>query len=507
MNDPLASAHEIIQSARSLYAGNSAVLNELDTLERRLGEPLRVALVGSVKAGKSTLLNGLLGERIAPTDSRECTRIITWYNYGTAPAVRGFLRNGDSTVLPARRQADRLELDLQGFTAEEFDSISVTWPAPGIQNITLIDTPGTVSISKEVSQETSKFLLPEQGAAGADAVVYLLRSLHDSDIRYMRALDERTRHGSATIGSIAVLSRADELGSGKLSAMLSINDAVDRLRDHPDLLNMCETIVPVAGLMGMGATTLRQADFSTLKSLAMRAPDETQHLLVSAEHFIAAKESWLPAERTRIDLVDRFGMYGIRIAFAMLRGGIDDASALADEMLRRSGLDELRRVIDVHFVQRQAELKAHSIVFAVHKLLRLTPVPGSAELRVTADGHMAQAHTYTEMQLVGRIAGGQLELADEQVLELERILGGRGAEPVTRLGLDSDTGTGTSGANGSDLDVESEVLPVAIEHLERWRTLSRNPLLNRDTHLACKVAERSCEMIIARLGSDSPQPA
>ena len=48
-------------------------------MTQRLDEPLRVAIAGRVKAGKSTLLNALVGERLAATDAGECTRIVTWY--------------------------------------------------------------------------------------------------------------------------------------------------------------------------------------------------------------------------------------------------------------------------------------------------------------------------------------------------------------------------------------------------------------------------------------------
>src|SRR5690606_24487506 len=153
-------------------------------------------------------------------------------------------------TLPAKRQRDRLELDLGGLSSEDFERIDVTWPVPGIGRITLIDTPGIASASHDVSRQTDRFLLPDEGATGADAVIYLLRSLHESDVQYMRALTERTRHGAATIGSIAVLSRADELASGRLSAMVSINESAERLRNSPELEGVCETVVPVAGLVG-----------------------------------------------------------------------------------------------------------------------------------------------------------------------------------------------------------------------------------------------------------------
>jgi predicted GTPase len=50
----------------------------------RLSEPLRVAIAGRLKAGKSTLVNALIGRRVAPTAVGECTRVVTRFRYGTA---------------------------------------------------------------------------------------------------------------------------------------------------------------------------------------------------------------------------------------------------------------------------------------------------------------------------------------------------------------------------------------------------------------------------------------
>ena len=59
----------------------------------------------------------------------------------------------------------------------------------------------------------------------ADAIVYLLRSLHASDVEFLRSLNERPGAETA-MGAVAVLSRADELGAGRLNAMADVGKGV-----------------------------------------------------------------------------------------------------------------------------------------------------------------------------------------------------------------------------------------------------------------------------------------
>ncbi len=64
------------------YRQRPDVHNELERIGCRLNQPIRIALAGTLKAGKSTLVNALVGENIAPTDATEATRIVTWFRHG-----------------------------------------------------------------------------------------------------------------------------------------------------------------------------------------------------------------------------------------------------------------------------------------------------------------------------------------------------------------------------------------------------------------------------------------
>src|SRR3984885_10748404 len=76
------------------------VADQVKQVRVRLTEPLRVAIAGRLKAGKSTLVNALIGRRVAPTDVGECTRVVTRFRYGPADRVDVVRRDGSRRSLP-----------------------------------------------------------------------------------------------------------------------------------------------------------------------------------------------------------------------------------------------------------------------------------------------------------------------------------------------------------------------------------------------------------------------
>ena len=114
----------------------------------------RIALAGTLKAGKSTLVNALVGEDIAPTDATEATRLVTWFRHGMTPRVTANHRDGRRTDVPITR-GDGLTFDLARYSGAQgaanvgdIVDLDVQWPAAELEQTTIIDTPGTSSLSR-----------------------------------------------------------------------------------------------------------------------------------------------------------------------------------------------------------------------------------------------------------------------------------------------------------------------------------------------------------------------
>lgn len=173
-----------VYQADPTYRRRPDVLGELHRIGARLNEPIRIALAGTLKSGKSTLVNALVGECIAPTDATEATRIVTCFRHGLTPKATANVAGGRRANIPIVRGADgALTFELGEIDSADVVDIDVDWPAQELAAATIIDTPGTSSLTRDVSERTLRLLVPSDGVPRVDAVVFLLRTLNAADIR------------------------------------------------------------------------------------------------------------------------------------------------------------------------------------------------------------------------------------------------------------------------------------------------------------------------------------
>ncbi|NMI01681.1 dynamin family protein [Pseudonocardia acidicola] len=475
-------ARALIRATRTELGGDPRVDAELRACEQRLDEPLRVALTGALKSGKSTLLNALVGEEIAPTDATECTRVVTWFSRGAAPRIDLVHDGGVVTSLPVLRAGGRLSLDLGAVTADRVGRLEVRWPSALLERYTLVDTPGTSSNSRDVSERTLAFLEPEDGPCEADVIVYLMRNLHDSDVQFLRRLREHRGAGAGPLGVVGVLSRADETDGGRGASLEAAHRVRGELRAARELDGLHQDFVPVSGLLALRGQTLRQSEFTALRALAGVPEDTLATAMISTSRF-TRPESDLPVSAARrAQLLDTFGVFGIRVAVSAIRSGAADASALAAELVRRSGLDELRRSLDIRFGQRNGQLKTHAALRSLRRILLRHRRPGTGRLLRSTDRLLADRHAFVELRVLSGLH--VLELPEPIRDTLELVLGGAGTSATQRLGLPRDA-------------PPAQVRDTALRAVRFWRDRLEHPVLDVVTAQAYRAAVRSCEAVLA----------
>lgn len=486
-------ASSVLQQSQQVFASSPPILSAIDVVGQRLEGPLRVAIAGKVKAGKSTLMNALVGERLAATDVGECTKVVTWYLDGHTYRVVLHGKNGSDPVQARfHRDEGALEIDLGDHAAADLDRIEVTWPSKALRELTLIDTPGIDSLTESVATRAFEFLDPEDRATPADAVLYMMRHIHGSDLRLLEAFHDDSMAEPNPVNTVAVLSRADEIGAGRLDSMASSRRIAKRLGADRRLKRLVQVVVPVAGLLAETAASLTEAEYKELCELAAVPTKSLEPYLLSADRFVTASPEIPLTSLEREEMLGRFGLFGIRLSLAMLRRNVvESSSELAAELLLRSGVTELFELLTTLFVERADVLKARSALLAIEKICVENPgTEGSQDLLVSIEEILAGAHPFAELRMVAALRSDQISGSEKDISDLERVLGSSGTSTRSRLGLDDDASA-------------DEVRDAAVAELGRWQRLIENPFTTYDLETAARVAIRSLEGIFATEASRS----
>jgi hypothetical protein len=230
-----------------------------------------------------------------------------------------------------------------------------------------------------------------------------------------------------------------------------------------------------------------------LGTLARTPRTELDAVLLSADRFVSADELRVPMSReARLELLDRFGVFGIRLACTLIRRGANSHAALAGQLVQRSGISELRESIGRYFLARGTALRARSALLGLGMVLRAEPRAGStAALAADAERAMASTHDFAELRLLSSLQSGRLTLPGGLAESAERLVGGHGTSIAERLGLDAQTSA-------------PELREAVFDRLGQWRAQAESPLLSARQQAAARTVVRSCEGLLADL---APAPA
>ncbi|MFL6143852.1 MAG: dynamin family protein [Labedaea sp.] len=434
---------------------------------RRLSAPLQVAVAGRIKSGKSTLVNALIGRRIAPTDVGECTRLVTRFQYGTVDRVEVVFTDGRKQVLPFDA-GGVIPRDLE----VDFDQVShleAYLTNAVLRDLTVIDTPGLGSLDAASVRRTEQLLGAarhrknddEDGAhhgaepsddeldqtsrsavAGAEAVLYVVtQGVRADDQQALAAFTAATASREAgPVNAIAVLNKADTIapesvaGSGgdiwRAATLLAEKQA-------QTLKPRVADVIPVIGLLAESAESggFTSADADALRQLSHTDDASWETMLMSPDIF-TTWECDVPAG-TRVRLLEKLDLYGIRTAVDALRADPDlTAGALRRRLLDASGLDRVRGRLDAVFRARADGIKAAAALASVTALAHASGDPGERQrVHDAIEVLLAkpEAHQLRLLEALTLVTSGAVAMPEDLAEEVLRV--GSHADVAEQLGM------------------------------------------------------------------------
>lgn len=449
---------ELIESGLSLVP--ESMRDELSGLERRLREPVRLAVVGRVNAGKSTLVNALLGQRVAPTDVSECTRLVTWFRYGHPQRVEIELEDGskvDAQLSPEGTLPNEL-----GVPVHKVRSLTCYLANEALRWMTLIDTPGIGSVHEEYSASTGRLLATEASSADAalraDAVIFLFNQVMMEDelqvLQLFKTAGGNEPNQSAA-NAVGVLSKADQLGDGSSDpwgvALELADHYADKFRDE------VATVVPVVGLVAESAETaaFTETDANHVAALATMDEKAFDRMMWSADRFVRADAPVETAARER--LIAMLDLYGIAGAVGFARSGVTGAVALRRQLSGISGIAEVKRTLSKYFREQDHVLKVRSVL---DLLRRMSYEPGDRAMMARFASNVEALrldpvmHPVAELEVLHDCCTGHVHLPEGSLVEITRLLSP--GSTASRLGVAGD---------------DPEALAAAArDGMVRWRT-------------------------------------
>lgn len=195
--------------------GASAALAKVIAARERLARPLTIAIMGEFSSGKSTFVNALLGEAVAPMGVLPTTNTINVFRRGTGRGARVHYRDGSIATVSAD-ELDPYLRNLDDVEAGRVRHLEIDRVGERMGDAAVVDTPGLNALDAYHEKVAREFI------DEADAVVWIFSATQGGTATEAGILAELREGGRKVLG---VLNKVDTLDSDA-----EIDELTDYLR-------------------------------------------------------------------------------------------------------------------------------------------------------------------------------------------------------------------------------------------------------------------------------------
>lgn len=491
--------------------------NSLKEMRTRLETPLRVAVVGIMKAGKSTFMNALMGADILCTGNLETTYTVCWFRYGKQPKLTICFRNGKEQDAPI---SDLARWSVRTYEKEnprinDVKYLVIHYPSEVLKTMEFIDTPGLNSMYRTDAKNTLDFLSIQGSeetiyeAGMADAIIYAFsHTASGFDEEILQEFHKGGMESVSPINSVGILTKVDATGIwdifGEASPVETAKTVTSTVMKNEGLKRLLFTVLPVCAKVCEGCAQLDPHDWDALRQIAKVDAVTLQDLLFDAEQFAHSEEevyTTLGTTVVRTRLMGLIGQYGIlEIANFLRSGKTPEETAIG--LQSKCGVQAVRDLLLSHFGNRTFLIKSQFIFNRLQSLVQRTRKRPEispqlrdvcAQILDSIDALMTSVQTLKELKALQMYYNGQLQFSsEEERQDFLRITGEYGRSAEARLGVEGAL-------------TVAELAGIARDKVALWHGKTSDWVLSSAYMDAASIIARSYEQMCFHLNSLSEE--